>query len=516
MEKEQAEVKNKAVIDLSAKEARQFFLESESYCNVDLPEYFDFKMFLEEIIPYSCSNSFTLKDALLDNTSHKIYTNKDGKYAWRKFELIHPILYLEFLKIIIDDWQFIQNHFQNNKKDKIYSCPIYTRSKNHKKQKKTQILAYLEDIENKSILKSYEFKYMSKLDITDCYPSIYTHSVAWALHTQKEAKSNQKNRYTKRGKTDQSPLLGNDLDYLLRLMQKGQTNGIPQGSALMDLVAEIILTYIDKLLAEKLELENIKKYEIIRYRDDYRIFTIEKSDNAKIIGILSDILMEFNFKLNSSKTEIGEDIILMSIKKDKLENIVYHIGTDKEIDVFKLKRLLLDILKISKSYPNSGFICKTLQHFNERKFYSKKSSWYPYDNIEILVAILLEIGTNNPRCLPIVCVSIFNLVSLLSEKKKYTMYDIVYRKLLAINNIGFNEIWVQRCLYKVDTTKEYSDKICSVVYNKEKESIFGNHFITDKDLIKLLNKNNFINIEKLDKLSKIPSADEVDIFINYY
>jgi hypothetical protein len=70
--------------------------------------------------------------------------------------------------------------------------------------------------------------------------------------------------------------LGNDVDKLIRSMRYGQTNGIPQGSVLMDFIAEMVLGYADTLIIEKLkEIERNKDYEILhkdyeilRYRDD--------------------------------------------------------------------------------------------------------------------------------------------------------------------------------------------------------------------------------------------------------
>lgn len=499
------------IIDLNKKEAKVFFLESDSYCSIDLPEYFNFKKFLKEVSKFG--NGFDISKAQNNITSHIIYNNKDGKYAWRKFELIHPNIYIKLVDVITDNWELIQKHFRDNKVNNIHYGCIYKKQSKYKKQKKTQILSYLEDIEKESIKKSLNFRYISKLDIADCYPSVYTHSVAWALHTRAIAKNNRKNSFKKKGKETDLPLVGNDIDFLLCAMQSGQTNGIPQGSLLMDFIAEIILTHIDKLLGDKLTCERITEYEIVRYRDDYRIFTKEKNDNEKIIKILSEILIDFNFKLNTQKTEIGEDITLMSIKKDKLDNIIYHIGGDKEIDVYKLKRLLLDILNISKIYPNSGFILKILQYFNQREFYRKSKNWYKKE-AELLITILLNIVTNNPRCFAVVCVSIFNLLPKFEKKQQKHFSDIIYKKLLGINNIGYNEIWLQRSLYKIEV-KEYNDKICNVVSCTQKESIFGNHFINDDKLRLLLNKNRFIDRTKLSKVSKIPTASEVDIFADY-
>jgi len=69
-------------------------------------------------------------------------------------------------------------------------------------------------------------------------------------------------------------LLGNVIDDNLRNMTYGQTNGIPQGSVLMDFIAEIVLGYTDLELSHKINQLKIEDYQIIRYRDDYRIFQI--------------------------------------------------------------------------------------------------------------------------------------------------------------------------------------------------------------------------------------------------
>ena len=67
--------------------------------------------------------------------------------------------------------------------------------------------------------------------------------------------------------------------------------GIPQGSVLMDFIAEMILGYADKELSKKIEDNQISNYQILRYRDDYRIFEV------KILGDLNkdDYVKTFNW-----------------------------------------------------------------------------------------------------------------------------------------------------------------------------------------------------------------------------
>src|SRR5699024_5092629 len=107
---------------------------------------------------------------------------------------------------------------------------------------------------------------------------------------------------------------GGKIDKKLQRLQHNQTNGIPQGSALMDFIAEIILGYLDLKLTENLEAKKIDNYEMLRYRDDYKIFSNDKNELEEIAKSLQEVLQILNLKLNSSKTKFSENIILDSIK----------------------------------------------------------------------------------------------------------------------------------------------------------------------------------------------------------
>ena len=205
------------------------------------------------------------------------------------------------------------------------------------------------------------YRYMFATDITNCYGSIYTHTVAWALMGKDEAKQKRHN----------SSLLGNIIDNYLQGMQYGQTNGIPQGSVLSDFIAEMVLAYADSQLNERLEFENILDYKIIRYRDDYRIFSNSKEEIEKIAFNLQSVLSELNFRLNSEKTFLTEDIISKSIKQDKLSYIsripLYRKRSKKVYSCMSnLQQEALYIHQFSKDYPNSGTLTKILTIFAGR------------------------------------------------------------------------------------------------------------------------------------------------------
>ncbi|ODN42764.1 RNA-directed DNA polymerase [Piscirickettsia litoralis] len=208
------------------------------------------------------------------NTNHNILINKDGKYTWRSLCLIHPLLYIDLVREITKEtnWSLIQSKFDDFKSNPKITCMSLPQVEIFEPYGiGSRIAFWLEHVEKESIRSSLDFQFILHTDIANCYPSIYTHSIAWALHGKEFAK---KHRSCKK-------LLGNKIDKKIRQLNFDQTNGIPQGSVLMDFIAEIVLGCLDRILSNKLDDSGIGKYKIIRYRDDYRIFSNDREELAK-------------------------------------------------------------------------------------------------------------------------------------------------------------------------------------------------------------------------------------------
>ena len=245
-----------------------------------------------------------------------------------------------------NNWNYLQEKFREYQMNNNIICcsiPVISEEKNKTNVNK-QINTYKKIFENETIKLSLEYNYIIVTDISNCYDSIYTHSISWALHNKIEAKNK---------KTDKT-LFGNKIDSILQGMSYGQTNGIPQGSVLMDFIAEIVLGYIDTLLIEKIKKAGIEKYKILRYRDDYKILTKFSSDGERILEILSQILMENGLILNKNKTFISDNIIYFSEKEDKK---YFNENIKLDNNVFNnIKKLY----NFSKKFPNSGQLKKYL------------------------------------------------------------------------------------------------------------------------------------------------------------
>ena len=95
------ETKRVAIAELSSKEARDFFLKGESYCGFELPTYFKFDIVLSNVSTIFNGKSLrrffdsTHRPRDFDDVNHTILSNKDGKLAWRPFQLINPASYVE-------------------------------------------------------------------------------------------------------------------------------------------------------------------------------------------------------------------------------------------------------------------------------------------------------------------------------------------------------------------------------------------------------------------------------------
>ena len=264
--------------------------------------------------------------------------------------------------------------------------------------------------------------------------------------------------------------LGHTIDTYMQGMQYGQTNGIPQGGALFDFIAEIVLGYADKLLVERLKEEQIEDYKILRYRDDYRIFSNNKDELEKISIILQTVLADLNFNMNASKTILTDSIVENAIKPDKYFYISNIPAYKKEQSLFaSFQKELLYILSIAKQYPNSGTTCMLMTNISKRI----QDDATIYENIHVLIAIVIDIAINSPKIYQQALACISNLINRIEDEEiKINLIKDVYNKLSALPNIGHIQIWMQRITIPLDKkygNNPYSETLCKIIYGDHNE-----------------------------------------------
>src|SRR5208282_3634312 len=136
--------------------------------------------------------------------------------------------------------------------------------------------------------KSVGARYLLKTDIARYYPSIYTHSVPWALHGKNNARSDKKFNLT-----------GNRLDLWLRETQDKQTGGIPIGPDTSFLIGEVLGTALDLQLESKLH-----GLQGTRSIDDYYLYFATVSDAERGLAALHEVSRDFELDINDPKTEV--------------------------------------------------------------------------------------------------------------------------------------------------------------------------------------------------------------------
>lgn len=123
------------------------------------------------------------------------------------------------------------------------------------------------------------------LDLSNFYPTLYTHSLAWVDLGKQIAKNNYHDG------------IGNNLDKLVRAEQYGETHGVPTGNFLTRIIAEYFLCKIDK------ELEDLG-YIYTRYVDDLKFPYNDEEIKDEFLSQVHIKSNEYNITLNEQKTSI--------------------------------------------------------------------------------------------------------------------------------------------------------------------------------------------------------------------
>ena len=492
----------KSILELSHDEARVFLLKAESYCNIDLPPYIQFDELLTRVHLFLAGKK--LKDCITkprdyDDVNYTILNNKDGKYAWRPFQLIHPALYVSVVHAITEDenWGLIRsrfNAFSANSKLRCLSLPIVSISA--EKDKAEQISHWWTEVEQRSIELSLDYDYLLETDITDCYGAIYTHSIAWALHTKAEAKKQETRQ--------QKHLIGNFIDASIQDMRHGQTNGIPQGSVLMDLIAEMVLGLADQDLSARLDEQGITDYRILRYRDDFRIFVNSPQIGELIVKLITETMTTLGLKLSPSKTKSSSEVVKSSIKSDK------RAWFGRKQIASSLQKQLLIIHDHSLQHSNSGSLQVGLNDFYKIILKSKLSVEEP----KPLIAIVVDIAYRNPRTYPICTAILSKLLTFMpSAEEKLDIAGRIRNKFSKIPNTGHMEIWLQRVTLPLDRDFSYTEPFCKLITG-EITQLWNNDWISSEDLKSAVDASSVVNQTIRDSLAPVLSSEEVDLFIS--
>lgn len=137
------------------------------------------------------------------------------------------------------------------------------------------------------------FLHLATLDVSKCFFNIYTHSITWAAKDKDFGKLHA-GKYS----------FENSLDNLMQKSNYNETAGIIVGPEFSRVFAEIIFQKIDRNViskAKEFNLEHETDFKLLRYVDDFFIFSNDPKHIDIIQKIISDSLEEYKLFENREK-----------------------------------------------------------------------------------------------------------------------------------------------------------------------------------------------------------------------
>jgi hypothetical protein len=295
----------------------------------------------------------------------------------RILSIPYPTTYVNQCKFVSDNWDDLQLHFlEKTESDTFKKSQIHIRKMNDKKE---LFEMNYKDFDSKYGLLETEIsigaKYIVKADISNCFPSIYTHAISWALAGIEEAKKNQK---------DTSKWY-NQLDFHTRALKDNETHGVLIGPHSSNLISEIILVAVDN---------ELQRYKFTRCIDDYTCFVPSQQDAETFLIDLAKALKKYDLLLNHKKTEI------LKLPLSSVESWVTALKSFEipdKIGVTFLRRYLDTAIDLANETSNIAVINFAIKTLSTKEFKPLALEYYinTIHNLLLLFPYLLPIIEDN-------------------------------------------------------------------------------------------------------------------------
>jgi len=340
-----------------------------------------FGLFAEKIPNFLTSEHFLKFIKTLDlplkikPTDYIRYSSMRNINIPRPLAIPEPFAYSNQCKSLSDNWSKIKNHFQiKTLNDKFKVSRIHLRKLDNKPELFTMNYKNFSkdgDPEQDIIIRS---KYIACADISNCFPSIYSHSIAWSLVGKTNAKA------------DKNPSSWyNQLDFHTRNVKFGETNGVLIGPHASNLIAEIILVTVDNELTSE-------GFKYVRNIDDYTCY-VESFDEAdRFFLCLSEELKKYELCLNNKKSKtvpLPQASVKNWVTKLNHFNFVnkYLVNNKEGIRVKELKGFLDFAIELMLEEDSDAAIINYAIKIISKKYLGKNAKDYYIKQIHHLVLL---------------------------------------------------------------------------------------------------------------------------------
>ncbi|PKL64682.1 MAG: hypothetical protein CVV32_06255 [Methanomicrobiales archaeon HGW-Methanomicrobiales-3] len=299
----------------------------------------------------------------------------------RVLSIPNPFYQMILCNQIEKNWKNIKQHIR--KSPISITRPVIPIQRSKKNSRAFDQVRHTISNEQEIALRSTEFSFALKTDISRYYPTIYTHSISWALHGKDEAKK----------KRNSSSLYGNDLDKCVRSTRDGQTLGIPIGPDTSLIIAEILTNAVDVELEHRIG----KKLHGLRVIDDYLLFFKEKCECEIALECLHEIFKEFELEMNPIKIQILElPYVLEPIWKPTIKLFNFRVAENRKNNYSVQRSDLINF------FSRVNDFCKLFPETNIMKYAVKRIHNISIfeDNLPLFESLLLKSILTQSSCIP--------------------------------------------------------------------------------------------------------------------
>ena len=272
----------------------------------------------------------------------------------------------------------------------------------------------------------------------------------------------------------------------------------------MDFIAEIVLGWVDEQINH--ELAGSTDIRILRYRDDYRIFSNSDERAEAVLKIVSDKLRPTGMRLGVSKTISCRNVVEGSIKPDKLAGIEQNdLGLT---NAKTIQKQLLRLHSFGQRFPNSGALRRLVGEFHTKVSTQTQTP----EDLDVQVAVATDIAFVSPSTFPAVAGILSHLISLAPSEVKAHLWTKVRKKMARVPYNGYLEIWLQRVTQPkaVGIKFESTEPICMIV-NGESPQLWESSWISSDALKKALDVRKIV-IADAGESSEVVQPEEIELF----
>lgn len=294
----------------------------------------------------------------------------------RHLGIPNPIHYTRLSDFVIRNWANL--HAAANRSPFSLTVPVDTKAERAISPKHT-----LDERTAKRAEIRASSRFILRTDVNRFYPSIYTHSIPWAVHGKAAVKAAMAAKTLK-------TLWCDELDTHTRSLNDNQTMGIPIGPDCSLLIAEIVLGAVDDELSKQRS-----KLRGMRYIDNYEFAANQRSEAEDTANLLQSILSQYELALNPAKTRIVELPEPMEpLWASRIRTYLFRFGAAKT-QRNDLTAYFDNTFDMARKEPDEGILKYAVARMNSIEV--AKDNWPLYEHI-LCHCVVVE-----PACLPQIC-----------------------------------------------------------------------------------------------------------------